>query len=93
MTTPRSDQVMPPPWTAKQMDAYESARALLSAVIAAYSTRIGSSTAPQEADRLKDLRSAHVVERRDLTAGHTARVNEINRDFVALLAAVQAGEQ
>lgn len=93
MTTPTNNQVVPPPWTAEQMDAYESAHALLSAVIAAYSARIGLSTTPHDAERLKERRGPYVVERQALTAGHTTRVDEINRNFAALLAAVRAGDQ
>lgn len=57
------------------MDSYERARALLDAVIAAYSGRIGAAPSPQAARALRAERAPLLVERDALlpTAGSGSR--------------------
>ncbi|MEU1132637.1 hypothetical protein ABZ383_22710 [Streptomyces sp. NPDC005900] len=81
-----------PPWTEHQMDAYEQARSLLSEVIAAYSARIASTDA-ETADQLRAQRAAHLRERQSLTAGHTARVEEIRATLPGILTLLRERDQ
>ncbi|MFY0516010.1 hypothetical protein ACOMD4_37340 [Streptomyces anulatus] len=77
------------------MDAYERARALLSAVIAAYSGRIHVALTPEAARALREERAPLLSERDTLTADSQVRIAEILRDMPARLAAVReagAGE-
>ncbi|MFJ5588344.1 hypothetical protein ACIQCG_01175 [Streptomyces noursei] len=79
-----------PRWTAAQMDAYEQARALLNALIAAYSARI-SEASPEAANALREQRAPLLVERDALTADDSDRIDEILREIPTLLAAVRGG--
>lgn len=81
----------PPRWTAAQMDAYEQAHALLNAVIAAYSGRIGAASSPEIAQALRKERAPLLAERDTLTASDTARITEIIRDMPARLAELREG--
>ncbi|GAA2463250.1 hypothetical protein GCM10010273_56490 [Streptomyces lavendulocolor] len=73
------------------MDAYERARALLNAVIAAYSGRIGAAPSPEAARALRAQRAPLLVERDSLTADSQERIAEILRDLPAQLAAEREG--
>lgn len=79
-------------WTSAEMDSYERARALLDAVIAAYSGRIGAAPSPQAARALRAERAPLLVERDALTADSRERIAEILRDMPAQLAAVREGD-
>ncbi|WP_411083429.1 hypothetical protein [Streptomyces sp. cmx-18-6] len=73
------------------MDSYERARALLSALIAAYSGRIGETSTRQEAQALRAERAPFLAERDSLTAGDRERVAEILREMPERLRAVREG--
>lgn len=73
------------------MDAYERARALLNAVIAAYSGRIGAAPSPEVARALRAERAPLLAERDVLTADDQERIAEILRDMPDQLAAVREG--
>ncbi|SDB95877.1 hypothetical protein F610DRAFT_00729 [Streptomyces sp. LaPpAH-199] len=82
-------------WTAEEMDAHERARALLNAVIAAYSSRIHGAPTPEAAGALREARAPLLAERDTLTADSQVRIAEILRDMPAQLTAVReatAGE-
>lgn len=66
------------------MDAFEQARGLLSAVIAAYSARIAGAP-PQEAAELREARARYLEQRRELTADDADSVREINERCPSLL--------
>lgn len=80
-----------PRWTVAEMDAYERARALLNAVIAAYSARIGAADNAEAARTLREERAPLLAERDTLTADDQARIAEIIRDMPARLAEVREG--
>lgn len=78
-----------PRWTAAEMDAYERAHALLNAVIAAYSARIGVAPTAQAAQELREERAPLLAERDTLTADDQCRIAEIIQDMPDRLAAVR----
>ncbi|MEU8590684.1 hypothetical protein AB0C59_27330 [Streptomyces sp. NPDC048664] len=86
-----SDRARLQRWTPAEMDAYEHARAMLNAVIAAYSARVGTAPNPQEARALREEREPVLIERDRLTADHRERIAEIIREMPARLAAVRDG--
>ncbi|WP_328418491.1 hypothetical protein OG542_40560 (plasmid) [Streptomyces violaceus] len=80
-----------PQWTTAEMDAYERAHALLNAVIAAYSGRIGSAPTRQTAQALRKERAPLLEERDTLTASDRTRIEEIIREMPSRLAALREG--
>ncbi|MEW2265971.1 hypothetical protein ACGF5T_33660 [Streptomyces sp. NPDC047853] len=80
-----------PQWTAAEMDAYERAHALLNAVIAAYSGRIGSAPTSQAAQALRQERAPLLAERDTLTASDSTRIEEIIQEMPSRLAALREG--
>lgn len=80
-----------PRWTDAETDAYELARALLDAVIAAYSDRIGSASSPEAALALREERAPLLAERETLGADDRARIAEIVRGMPDRLASVRRG--
>ncbi|MGW3100037.1 hypothetical protein ACWDCC_42105 [Streptomyces sp. NPDC001102] len=80
-----------PRWTTAEMDDYERARALLNAVIAAYSGRIGAAPSKEAARALREERAPLLTERDSLTADDRQRIAEIIREMPARLAAVRQG--
>ncbi|MDN3294928.1 hypothetical protein QWM81_12875 [Streptomyces ficellus] len=74
------------------MDAYEQARALLNAVIAAYSGRISTAPSPEAARALREERAPLLAERDALTADDRIRIAEIIREMPARLARVREGD-
>ncbi len=80
-----------PRWTGAEMDAYERARALLNAVIAAYSGRIYTAPSAEAARVLREERAPLLAERDTLTADSWERIADILRDMPALLATVRKG--
>ena len=82
-----------PRWTAAQMDAYERARDLLTAVIAAYSACAETTDAPQETSRIEHEITTLAIEQQTLTADSTERVQEIIETFPALLATIRESQQ
>lgn len=73
------------------MDAYERARTLLNAVIAAYSGRIGEAPSAQDARALREKRAPLLAERDALTADSRERIAEILRDMPTELATIRNG--
>ncbi|GAA5207631.1 hypothetical protein GCM10023323_23930 [Streptomyces thinghirensis] len=86
-----SHEVRPPRWTAQEMDDFERARALLSALIAAYSARIGRAPNREAAAVLRAERAPLLEERDKLTAGDRERVAEILREMPGRLESVRDG--
>ncbi|MGW2725384.1 hypothetical protein [Streptomyces sp. NPDC001492] len=80
-----------PRWTPQEMDDYERARSLLSAMIAAYSARIADAPDSEAARALRTERTPLLEERDRLTADHRERVAEILRDMPDRLRAVREG--
>ncbi|MGX1976862.1 hypothetical protein [Streptomyces kronopolitis] len=78
-------------WSEEDATAFERARDLLNAVIAAYSARIGT-TDHEGAARLRDDRRLHLAERDSLTVWDRERVAQINTEYPQLLSRVRAGE-
>ena len=74
-----SHEARPPRWTTQEMDDFERARALLSALIAAYSARIGRAPSRESSRTLRAERAPLVEERDRLTAGDQERIAEILR--------------
>ncbi|MFJ2589708.1 hypothetical protein [Streptomyces sp. NPDC087538] len=74
------------------MDAFEQARRLLNAVIAAYSGRIGAATSPESARALRAKRAPLLTERDTLTADNRQRIAEILTEMPSRLAAVRKGK-
>lgn len=81
----------PPQWTAAEMDAYEQARALLNAVIAAYSGRIGTAPSREAAQALRQERAPLLTERDSLTADDRERVAQIIQEMPDQLRSVREG--
>ncbi|MGC9478817.1 hypothetical protein ACP4I1_32340 [Streptomyces sp. WG4] len=73
------------------MDDFERARALLSALIAAYSARIGQAPNRETSQALRAERAPLLDERDKLTADDRDRVAEILRDMPGRLETVRAG--
>ncbi|MFE2053709.1 hypothetical protein [Streptomyces sp. NPDC059459] len=86
-----SHEVRSPRWTAKEMDDFERARALLSALIAAYSARIGRAQTREVSQVLRAERAPLLEERDKLTADDRERVAEILREMPGRLESVRAG--
>ncbi|MEU5163945.1 hypothetical protein AB0G74_30620 [Streptomyces sp. NPDC020875] len=78
-----------PRWTVAEMDAHEQARALLNALISAYSARIGAAPTPEAARELRAERAPLLAERDSLTADDRARIEEILKEVPRQLAAVR----
>ncbi|MFF4442428.1 hypothetical protein [Streptomyces sp. NPDC001621] len=76
----------------EDLNAFERARQLLSAVVAAYSARIGVAGVA-EAAALRSLRAPLLAEQRTLDPRDRMRVDEIVTKFPALLAQVREGER
>ncbi|MFD4258874.1 hypothetical protein ACFWR9_14875 [Streptomyces sp. NPDC058534] len=73
------------------MNDFEHARALLSAVIAAYSALVGEATSREVTRALHAERAPLLHDREKLTADDRDRVAEIIREMPGRLAAVRAG--
>ncbi|MGI5397792.1 hypothetical protein [Streptomyces sp. CA-251251] len=86
-----SHEVRSPRWTAKEMDDFERARALLSALIAAYSAHIGRAQTREVSQVLRAERAPLLEERDKLTADDRERVAEILRGMPGRLESVRAG--
>lgn len=78
-----------PRWTAAEIDAHEQARALLNALISAYSARIGAAPTPEAARELRAERAPLLTERDSLTADDRARIEEILQEAPGRLAAIR----
>ncbi|MGY5099459.1 hypothetical protein [Streptomyces sp. 900105245] len=76
----------------EDLNAFERARQLLSAVVAAYSARIGVAGV-EEAATLRSLRAPLLAEQRTLHPRDRVRVGQIVTEFPALLARVREGER
>lgn len=86
-----SHEVQPPRWTAQEMNDFERARALLNALIAAYSARIGRAPNKETAQALRAERAPLLEERDKLTADDRQRVAEILREMPGRLESVRTG--
>ena len=77
----------------EDVNAFERARQLHLAVVAAYSTRIGAAASAEEAARLRGRCASLLAERQTLDPRDRERVRDIIAQFPGLLAAVRAGAQ
>ncbi|MGC5000577.1 hypothetical protein [Streptomyces sp. DT195] len=73
------------------MDRFEQARALLNAVIGAYSGRIGKAESRAAVQALRAERTPLIEERERLTPGDHGRVTEILQEMPDRLRVVRAG--
>jgi hypothetical protein len=79
-------------WSAADMTAFDEAHALISAVIAAYSARIGAAGDAETAGRLRQARSAYLAERQSLSVADRERIRQIREEYPALLQRVRQGK-
>ncbi|MFJ8078750.1 hypothetical protein ACIQ7Q_33660 [Streptomyces sp. NPDC096176] len=79
-------------WTLEEANRYERARALVSAVIAAYSSRIGKASR-EDAAILRNQQRTYVLERGQLGVHDRAQIQRILDDYPPLLRRVREGEQ
>lgn len=79
------------PWSADDARAFEDARELLLAVVAAYSERLGRPGAQEHAAVLQAELQRFALQRRELTVYDRTEIARVLRDYPVLLRALRAG--